>query len=80
MSDDPATQNAAPLAVVAPSHPPKRSYLLPAVAVGTVVGVAAAVALFGPGPLSLDGMGSPAFMDGVDWGNLVPTSLPTDCG
>jgi len=54
--------------------------LLPAVAIGTAAGVAAAVALFGPSSLSLDNMGSSAFTDGVDWGNLIPMDLPTDCG
>lgn len=54
---------------------PKRSYLVPAVAIGTAAGVAAAVALFGPDPLNVAGMASDVFSDGVDWGNLVPADV-----
>ena len=59
---------------------PQRSFLVPAVAVGTVAGIAAAVALFGPDPLDIGSMGSDIFSNGVDWGELVSPDIPTDCG
>jgi tellurium resistance protein TerD len=49
----------------------KRSYLVPAVAVGTAAGIAAAVALFGPDPLEMGSMASGVFSDGVDWATMV---------
>jgi hypothetical protein len=45
--------------------------LVGGIAIGTAVGVAAAVAMFGPGDLSLSGMTSDVFGAGVDFGHLV---------
>ena len=59
---------------------PKRSYLLPALALGTAAGVAAAVAIFGPDKLTSDEMSSGVFSDGVDWASSVAPDVPTDCG
>mmetsp|Transcript_13701 Transcript_13701/g.27162 ORF Transcript_13701/g.27162 Transcript_13701/m.27162 type:complete len:577 (-) Transcript_13701:255-1985(-) len=59
---------------------PKAAYLVGGIALGTVVGVAAAAALFGPGNLSVEGMGSEVFGAGVDFGHLVGSAVPTDCG
>ena len=50
---------------------PKAAYLVGGIAIGTAVGVAAAVAMFGPGDLSLSGMTSDVFGAGVDFGHLV---------
>ena len=59
---------------------PSRSYLMPMVALGTVAGIAAAVAIFGPDDLSVGSMGSSVFTDGVDFGSLFDADMPTDCG
>ena len=64
----------------AKAKPPSRSYLMPAVAVGTVAGIAAAVALFGPEALNPANMGADVFTSGVDFGSLAGIDLPLDCG
>lgn len=51
--------------------PPSKSYALPALAVATVAGTAAAVAIFSTGALSMDNMNPGLFESGVDFGNLL---------
>lgn len=57
---------------------PRRSYLAPAMAVGTAAGVAAAVAIFKPEALSMQGMQNAGA--GADFGDLIEIFQGTDCG
>ena len=54
-----------------PAKKAKRSYLVPAVAIGTAAGIAAAVALFGPDPLDFGSIASDVFGNGVNWDSMV---------
>jgi tellurium resistance protein TerD len=57
---------------------PKRSFMAPAMALGTAAGIAAAVAIFKPEALSKGAM--EAAGAGADFGNLVEAFVGTDCG
>ena len=57
---------------------PSRTFLAPAMALGSAAGIAAAVAIFKPEALSLDGMQA-AGVD-ADFSNLVEIFQGTDCG
>ena len=76
-----ATEQSSTRSTSSSSSSSPRSFMLPAVALGTAAGVAAAVALFATdSPLSVENMNPYIFAEGVDFSSLPPLQLGTDCG